>query len=65
MMNWHKPPLSHFKLNVDGSKSHSGIIGAGGVIRNSFGEWIHGFTHHIGVGNVLQAEMDSWYFYWQ
>lgn len=43
-------------MNVDGSRTQQGIIGAGGVIRNHSGDWIKGFIHHIGIGEVLQAE---------
>ncbi|XP_062005837.1 receptor-like protein 7 [Rosa rugosa] len=33
-----------------------GVIGAGGVIRNSSEEWINGFIHQVGIGEVIQAE---------
>lgn len=46
-----------FKLNVDGSRTSHGIIGTVAVIRNCNGEWINGFCHHIGSGEVLQAEV--------
>lgn len=42
---------------MDGSRTANGTTGAGGVLRNSSGEWIHGFTHHIGSGEILQAEV--------
>lgn len=50
LLHWQKPLPGFFKLNVDGSRTHQGIIGAGGVIRNHTGDWIKGFTHHIGIG---------------
>ena len=43
-------------MNVHGSRTHQEIIGAGGVIRNHAGDWIKGFIHHIGIGEVIQAE---------
>lgn len=52
------PRLISNLMYVNGSnESHNGTIGAGSVIRNSDSEWIHRFTHHIGVGDVLQAEI--------
>lgn len=56
-LRWLKPPRGSFKLNVDGSRSTHCLSGAGGVIRNWSGDWIKGFTHHIGEGEVLQAEL--------
>ena len=57
LLRWIKPPLGHFKLNVDGSRDGAGIIGAGGVVRDCSGNWIQGFSHHIGFGEVIQAEI--------
>lgn len=54
-LHWMKPPLGHFKLNVDGSRSDTGVIGAGGIIRKRSGDWIQGISHHIGDGEVLQC----------
>lgn len=34
LLTWCKPPLGVFKLNLDGSRSCTGLIGAGGVIRD-------------------------------
>jgi hypothetical protein len=34
LLRWEKPGPSFFKLNVDGTKSTNGLIGAGGVIRD-------------------------------
>lgn len=34
LLAWCKPPLGVFKLNLDGSRSCTGLIGAGGVIRD-------------------------------
>lgn len=45
-------------MNVDGSCGiTTGTIGAGGVIRNSVGEWIAGFVANIGNGQILDAEI--------
>ncbi|XP_004292858.1 PREDICTED: putative ribonuclease H protein At1g65750-like [Fragaria vesca subsp. vesca] len=57
MLSWKMPPHNFFKLNVDGTRtSPSGKIGAVGVIRNHFGDWIIGFHINIGVGEILDAE---------
>jgi ribonuclease HI len=55
-LHWVKPDFGFFKLNVDGTRSLSGMIGAGGVIRDYNGNWCHGFMRNIGKGEVLQAE---------
>lgn len=60
MLAWCKPPQSHFKLNVNGSRSCNGLFGAGGVIRNDTGTWISDLMLNIGSGVVVQAEV--WFF---
>lgn len=55
-LSWQKPNAGFYKLNVDGTRSQNGVIGAGGVIRDNNGVWCHGFMRHIGRGEVLQAE---------
>ncbi|KAK3219077.1 hypothetical protein Dsin_013047 [Dipteronia sinensis] len=57
LVAWVPPSEGWVKLNVDGScDGESGIITAGGVLRNHKKEWINGFAMNIGVGNVLDAE---------
>ncbi|KAF7815995.1 ribonuclease H [Senna tora] len=52
-MGWNPPPANWVKLNADGScLSTTGEIGAGGIIRNSEGQWIKGFPHFIGLVGV-------------
>ncbi|CAL8113803.1 unnamed protein product [Prunus armeniaca] len=52
-VHWHAPLPGFFNLNTDGSwKSDSGAIGAGGLIRNSAGNWIKGFSVNLGVGST-------------
>lgn len=34
-----------------------GIMGTGGLIRNSMGDWIIGFSSNEGLGTVLLAEL--------
>ncbi|PRQ37815.1 putative RNA-directed DNA polymerase [Rosa chinensis] len=56
MLHWTMPPLNWCKLNIDGARERSGKIGAGGVLRDSSGSWISGFTANLGCGSVIQAE---------
>lgn len=56
-VSWVKPNTGWTKLNVDGSVSHGiGSAGCGGVLRDSKGDWITGFTHNIGVCSIGEAE---------
>ncbi|KAM5549518.1 hypothetical protein ABKV19_000773 [Rosa sericea] len=56
-LKWLKPANGWVKLNVDGARSNlHGNIGAGGVIRDQFGNWINGFAAYFGHGEVLEAE---------
>lgn len=42
LLSWEKPDPGLFKLNVDGTGSSTGLIGAGGVITDWNGNWFHG-----------------------
>ena len=57
IIKWVKPPPNNFKLNVDGSRTVVGVIGAGGIIKNCSGNWVQGFSHHFGIGEVIEAEV--------
>ncbi|CAL1409286.1 unnamed protein product [Linum trigynum] len=58
LIGWKPPPVGWLKLNTDGAaQGHGGEIGAGGVIRNSNGDWIKGFVCRIGAGSVIMAEL--------
>ncbi|OMP08311.1 hypothetical protein CCACVL1_01125 [Corchorus capsularis] len=56
-----KPPLYEVvKLNTDGAaRGNPGVAGAGGVIRNSSGDWLVGFTAHLGVCSNVAAELHA------
>ena len=51
------------KCNVDGSFRYTdgsflkGIAGCGGVFRDASGEWIHGFSHNLGVCEIKKPEL--------
>ncbi|KAI5324318.1 hypothetical protein L3X38_033391 [Prunus dulcis] len=51
------------KVNTDGSRiNSSGLIGAGGLLRDSCGNWIKGFSVNLGYGSVIEAEL--WGIFW-
>ncbi|CAL8115581.1 unnamed protein product [Prunus armeniaca] len=63
MLAWEPPMNGVFKLNVDGSrKGGIGCIGAGGIIRDSFGDWMGGFAVNLGIGQTLDAELWGLFF---
>lgn len=56
--SWTAPPQGFVKLNVDGSRDRlTGLITAGGAIRNAKADWLNGFMLKIGIGSVLEAEL--------
>ena len=55
---WTPPEEDWVKLNIDGSCcSVTGTITAGGSLRNSQKEWIHGFVLNKWLGTALEAEL--------
>ncbi|CAL2264022.1 unnamed protein product [Prunus armeniaca] len=60
---WEPLAVGGFKLKVDRSRiSSNGAIGAGGVIRNSLGDWVTGFTVNLGKGQILDVEIWGLFF---
>jgi ribonuclease HI len=57
-VGWNPPLQGWVCLNVDGA-SRNGVIGCGGVVRGSVGEWIHGFSKIIGRGEIYIAELSG------
>ncbi|CAL1361451.1 unnamed protein product [Linum trigynum] len=58
LIGWSPPATGWFKLNTDGAaQGHGGDIAAGGIIRDSDGEWIAGFMYRIGSGTAILAEL--------
>nr|GMD70526.1 putative ribonuclease H-like domain-containing protein [Ipomoea batatas] len=56
-LRWIKPMDGWYKLNTDGSRdAQSGKIGCGGVLRDSNGDWIWGFSCNLGEGSIMEAE---------
>ncbi|KAF7811300.1 reverse transcriptase [Senna tora] len=57
-VKWKPPPDGGFKLNTDSSRlSDTGFIAAGGVIRDSLGNWMKGFNFFLGIGDIITAEL--------
>ncbi|KAJ1383990.1 Ribonuclease H-like superfamily [Sesbania bispinosa] len=55
---WLPPAEPFFKLNVDDSfHLHTLMMGAGGLIRDSLGHWIRGFSSFEACGDSLSAEL--------
>ncbi|GAU31057.1 hypothetical protein TSUD_214930 [Trifolium subterraneum] len=46
----------YVKLNVDGARKHLNIVGCGGLICGSQGEWLGGFAKGVGDCSAFVAE---------
>ncbi|KAL8143992.1 hypothetical protein V2J09_017024 [Rumex salicifolius] len=55
-ISWCPPALGWVRLNTDGAV-RDGRAAAGGVIRDSSGTWLGGFTRSIGICSVPAAEL--------
>ena len=56
-IRWMEPNEGWVKVNVDGSRNtDSGMIDAGGVLRNHGKNWLKGVVMNKGVGSVIEAE---------
>ncbi|KAK9019059.1 hypothetical protein V6N11_034099 [Hibiscus sabdariffa] len=57
-VQWEAPPWDWCKVNVDGSRNRLiGVTSWGGVARDSHGQWMMGFTKHLGMCSMLDAEL--------
>jgi ribonuclease HI len=58
LIGWTPPPTGFVKLNIDGSVLRNpGHASSGGLLRDSNGNWIQGFSHFLGITNSLVAEL--------
>ena len=57
LIRWKAPIWSCISLNTDGAMKGSGYAGVGGLIRDSNGNWLMGFTVNLGMCSVLSAEL--------
>lgn len=54
---WEPPPPNWVVINTDACfSSENDLAGCGGVLRNSMGDWIAGFSCAIRAGNSAEAE---------
>ncbi|XP_019241252.1 PREDICTED: uncharacterized protein LOC109221248 [Nicotiana attenuata] len=59
-IKWNKPPKGWFKLNIDASfKNHNEKTGIGGIIRDTYGNWIVGFAKTTQATGSLHAEIKA------
>jgi len=58
MIRWEPPADDWIALNTDGAaKSNCGVAGAGGVLRDSHGQWLVGFSEYVGHCSAAKAEI--------
>ncbi|CAJ2642253.1 unnamed protein product [Trifolium pratense] len=61
-IRWKCPNEGWIKLNCDGAhKKSMDLAGCGGLLRDSDGRWIQGYTQKIGTCDSLHAEMWGMY----
>ena len=52
------PPAPYNKLNTDGSAiGNPALASAGGILRNHMGNWLVGFSLHLGISSNNMAEL--------
>ncbi|PIM97453.1 hypothetical protein CDL12_30077 [Handroanthus impetiginosus] len=57
---WSKPKPGEWKLNTDGAAKRSTCrAGAGGILHDHTGMSILAFTHYLGLGSSLEAELTA------
>ncbi|KAF7843708.1 putative ribonuclease H protein At1g65750 family [Senna tora] len=57
-VKWEKPPIGWWKVNVDAAcLPNCFAMRCGGIIRDSDGRFVKGFTSNLGMCFVLQAEL--------
>ena len=58
IIRWHTPPSPFLKLNTNGSAlGNPGLADAGGVLRDHWGQWISGYSLHVGLATNNLAEL--------
>jgi ribonuclease HI len=54
---WQRPVEGWVVLNTDGASRRTGVAGCGGLLRNSNGQWLGGFSRHLGRCSAYIAEL--------
>ncbi|CAL1415075.1 unnamed protein product [Linum trigynum] len=58
LIGWKAPPSGWRKMNTDGAaQGNQGLATAGGLLRDSNGDWVCGFCCKIGTGTAILAEL--------
>ena len=58
LVRWNSPSIWWYKLNLDGSSlGNPGRASGGGLIRDSNGVWIKGFTCNIRTSSSVEVEL--------
>ncbi|KAJ9181677.1 hypothetical protein P3X46_009781 [Hevea brasiliensis] len=57
LVSWCPPPRDFFKVNVVFSLGNPGLAGFGAIFRGRSGNWIVGFSCHIGTSTNMLAEL--------
>ena len=54
------PPNPFIKINTDGSAlGNPGVVEVGGILRNHLGQWISGFSLHMGLTTNNMAKLSA------
>jgi ribonuclease HI len=56
-ITWQQPEEGWVVLNTDGASRRDVAAGCGGLLHNSNGQWICGFSRHIGMCSAYLAEL--------
>ncbi|GAU38444.1 hypothetical protein TSUD_151670 [Trifolium subterraneum] len=54
---WQQPEAGWVVLNTDGTSKMDVAAGCGELLRNSHGQWIGGFSRHLGIYRAYLAEL--------
>ncbi|MCI12311.1 ribonuclease H protein, partial [Trifolium medium] len=54
---WQRPEVGWLSLHTDGASRRDTTAGCGGLLRNSNGQWMGGFSHNLGRCNAYLAEL--------
>lgn len=62
VVKWERPADGWYKVNSDGAvRTGDGVAASGGVIRDSHGRWLRGFSRSIEICSVMETE--AWVVY--
>lgn len=63
LISWSFPPLDWVKLNTDEASTKEGrTASCGGLLRDSTGRWLIGFTANLGSASALEAKIWELYY---